>query len=63
MKGNEFPVNIGGLLRCCIATLEDYTDEAIPGESKSVCKHCGDVTGLRKEGFWAWGDNEKNASV
>lgn len=45
------PINIGGLLRCCIESLEE--DERTEGGAVHVCKYCRTAIKI-VDGAWSW---------
>lgn len=59
---NEYPIAIGGLFRCCIATVDQNEEPAEEGDV-SLCPHCGGETHLLKNAkgvlTWQWKELEK----
>lgn len=55
MKANEYPLNHGGVFRCCIASLSEDETEAVEGDTR-ICKYCKSPDGGLKltNGVWAW---------
>lgn len=54
MKGNERRIRIGGLLRCCIATVHEIDAMTKPGDIRE-CNYCHKPS-LRvgDDGVWEW---------
>ena len=53
-KGNERRVRIGGLLRCCIATIDGIEEETVPGDVHE-CQYCHQPTlRVADDGIWEW---------
>lgn len=46
------PIKIGGLMRCCIETLQERTEPGAEGEEQP-CKHCSSAAVL-DGGAWRW---------
>ena len=46
MKIKGLKVHIGGLLRCCLATLDDMADrdESVTNNQRITCAYCGKPT-------------------
>lgn len=48
------PIRIGGLMRCCIESLNDAPAEPAEGETFR-CKWCHDEAGMVfRDGAWQW---------
>jgi len=55
MNQNQYKhVRIGGLLRCCVATIEDHNFTTAPKEGDILeCKYCTDTMVYHNE-CWEW---------
>lgn len=54
MKGNQRRVRMGGLLRCCIATVAEMESETQPGD-RAACTYCKESTlRVADDGVWEW---------
>lgn len=49
---NAWPVNAGGLFRCCIANLSDQEQPSTEGD-RITCPHCNESIRL-VNGVWTW---------
>lgn len=49
---NEWLVRQGGLMRCCLATIDNSTEPASEGKVKH-CLYCSSSVVL-KDGAWEW---------
>jgi hypothetical protein len=51
-------VRIGGVLRCCMASVGEYEGPEVPGETVIGCKYHKDqnepVMRLAADGIWEW---------
>ena len=58
MKLEETKLNIGGLMRCCIKTLEDWMDahkdDDVADGTKIKCRWCKNGQMVLEGGIWMW---------
>lgn len=50
----DFRVKIGGLLRCCLATLGNRVDEPAAEGTTLDCDYCKQPTLIVRDGYWRW---------
>lgn len=58
---HQYLVRPGGLMRCCIVTLEGYMEEATtpPKEGDKLhCEWCRDGEMIFRDGAWEWNRKE-----
>lgn len=66
MANKPYTVHQGGLMRCCLASLDDYQVEK-PDDKEDVegdvvpCKHCSSSV-IFRDGAWRWNREELNAA-
>jgi hypothetical protein len=55
---SERQARVGGLLRCCLASIGEYEGEEVPGETVIGCKYHADKNEpqarLAADGVWEW---------
>lgn len=53
-KIRSYPIEIGGLFRCCIENIKAQDEEAEPHQFL-ICPHCADRVQLHRDGAgWVW---------
>ena len=52
-KVKDYKIAMGGLMRCCVATLDERCDEPVPEGGAIPCRWCSSRVVL-KDGVWQW---------
>lgn len=64
MKVGDHRIRPGGLMRCCIGTLLEASDDACQPDGFVTCRYCGDRMQLQQaatdSGYaWAWAPTDQ----
>lgn len=51
-------IRIGGLMRCCIQSIQEYEDVAPADDDWLQCAHCNEAL-IYRDGAWEWASGRR----